>query len=395
LATPGAQHVDRSRIVVVDDNVPSAELVQALLGRAGMPAVQVIHAARELLARYDELSPDLVVLDLNMPVMDGYAVLAELRSRVPAADLPILVLTADATRDATHRALGLGASDFLTKPIDAPELILRVRNLLGARALYAELRLQQRWLRASVEIGAQTLSASAADPLRTIAGQAIDIAGADVVSVGLISPDRTELMVEIAVGQHADQLEGRSFRLAEFADGLVVESGEPTLLGSASGREAPPSHLTSVIEAGPLMVLPLRGTGVTRGIISIGRAEGRRAFSSSELAMAAGFASHASVALELADARAAEHKVLLLEERDRIAIDLHEHVIQELFAIGLSLVGVAARVRHDDQLAARVRQCVEDTDRTIRKIRSSIFGLSSNLDPQRAGEPGPPISESP
>jgi signal transduction histidine kinase len=109
--------------------------------------------------------------------------------------------------------------------------------------------------------------------------------------------------------------------------------------------------------------------------------------------MAAGFASHGSVALGLADARAAEHKVLLLEERDRIAIDLHEHVIQELFAIGLSLVSVAARVRHDDQLTARVRQCVEDTDRTIRKIRSSIFGLSS--DPQRVSELGPPISESP
>jgi DNA-binding response OmpR family regulator len=375
LATPGAQQLDRSRIVVVDDNVPSAELVQALLGRAGMPAVEVIHAAKELFARYDELSPDLVVLDLNMPVMDGYEVLTELRGQVASADLPILVLTADSTRDATHRALSLGASDFLTKPIDATELILRVRNLLSARALYAELRLQQQWLRASVEIGAPMLSASGADPLRTIADQALDIAGADVVSVGLISPDRTELVVEIAVGRDAEQLVGRGFQVAEFADGIVVESGEPMLLGSAAGGDGPPSHLTSLIGAGPLMLLPLRGNGSTRGILSVG------------------FTAHASVALELADARAAEHKVLLLEERDRIAIDLQDHVIQELFAIGLSLAGVAARVRHDDQLAARIRQCVDDTDQTIRKIRSSIFGLSSNLGPEPAGEPGPPLAD--
>ena len=80
------------------------------------------------------------------------------------------------------------------------------------------------------------------------------------------------------------------------------------------------------------------------------RRRGRRAFAASDLAMAAGFASHASVALELADSRAAEQKLVLLEDRDRIARDLHDHVIQELFAIGLSLESVAAVLGPDDGL---------------------------------------------
>jgi signal transduction histidine kinase len=262
-----------------------------------------------------------------------------------------------------------------------------VRNLLSARALYAESRLQQRWLEASVEIGAQLLAPSGEDPLHLIARRAIDIADADLVSVGLISPERSELLVQIAAGRGADELVGRSFRLSEFTAGRVAESGEPLLLSSTDGQT---SHLASVIGAGPLMELPLRGTGATtRGILTVGRVGERGAFSATDLRMAAGFASHASVALELADSRAAEHKVLVLQERDRIAVDLHEHVIQELFAIGLNMVGIAARVRTDESLAARIRQCVDDTDRTIHRIRSSIFGLRSNASPRPADGLGP------
>jgi signal transduction histidine kinase len=95
--------------------------------------------------------------------------------------------------------------------------------------------------------------------------------------------------------------------------------------------------------------------------------------------MAAGFASHASVALELADSRASEQKLVLLEDRDRIAMDLHDHVIQELFAIGLSLEGVAAHLSGQERLSTRVRQSVEDIDRTIRRIRTSIFELRGNV----------------
>jgi signal transduction histidine kinase len=101
--------------------------------------------------------------------------------------------------------------------------------------------------------------------------------------------------------------------------------------------------------------------------------------------MAAGFAAHASVALELADSRTAEQKLVLLEDRDRIAMDLHDHVIQELFAIGLGLEGVAARLTDAPVLSGRVQQAVADIDRTIRRIRTSIFALRGPLDGATGG----------
>jgi signal transduction histidine kinase len=131
------------------------------------------------------------------------------------------------------------------------------------------------------------------------------------------------------------------------------------------------------MEGGPLMAVPLQGTGRPRGVLSLMRTRDRRGFSSTDLKMAAGFASHASIALELADSRAAEQKLVLLEDRDRIAMDLHDHVIQELFAIGLGLEGVAIQV--PDLQSQRIRQRVDDIDRTIRRIRTSIFELRGNL----------------
>lgn len=85
--------------------------------------------------------PDLVILDLHMPEFDGFAVLEQLNRRIPTGEyLPILVLTADATRDTRLRALALGAKDFISKPLDALETMLRIWNLLETRALYKTLR---------------------------------------------------------------------------------------------------------------------------------------------------------------------------------------------------------------------------------------------------------------
>ena len=258
-------------------------------------------------------------------------------------------------------------------------LALAAGTAISNARLYHDSRVQQRWLEASVEIGAQMLSAAGEDPLRLIARRAIDIADADLVSVGLITPDAGSVIIEVAFGDHSEDLVGRRFPLSQTLAGRAIEHNTPILLVNASGGDSPPSHLSAVVDAGPIMVLPLRGTGQPRGVLSIVRVRGRQAFSSSDLAMAAGFAAHASVALELADSRASEQKLVLLEDRDRIAMDLHDHVIQELFAIGLSLEGVAAQLGDQERLSSRVRQSVEDIDRTIRRIRTSIFELRGNI----------------
>jgi signal transduction histidine kinase len=205
----------------------------------------------------------------------------------------------------------------------------------------------------------------------------MSLADADVVSISLLKDAGASLAVEVAFGDGAEELVGRQFRVEETLGGEVVRTGAPALVDAANADSAIP-FLASVMEAGPTMALPLRGTGQPRGVLSLARARGRRPFADADLAMAANFAGQASVALELADSRAAEQKLVLLEDRDRIAQDLHDHVIQELFSVGLSLEGAAGQLP-EGKIEQRVRRAAENIDRTIRRIRTSIFELRGNF----------------
>ncbi len=129
-------------VLVVDDTEANARLLHKVLTKSGLTRVELVTDSRQAMARYDALQPDLVLLDLHMPGMDGYSILTQLRDRVGANYLPVVVLTADTTREAVHRALRLGARDFLTKPIDTLELLLRVRGMLETQELYDRLRHQ-------------------------------------------------------------------------------------------------------------------------------------------------------------------------------------------------------------------------------------------------------------
>lgn len=131
-----------SRILVIDDQDANLRLLEDLLGREGFNNVLSTTDPTQVVDLYTAFDPDLILLDLLMPGLDGFAVLEQLaRLRAPDDFRPVLVLTADATRDARRRALALGAKDFLTKPFDNVEAMLRVWNLLETRHLYK--RLQQ------------------------------------------------------------------------------------------------------------------------------------------------------------------------------------------------------------------------------------------------------------
>jgi signal transduction histidine kinase len=126
-----------SRILIVDDEEANVLLLERMLGRAGYTQLTTTQDSREVLALVQETAPDLILLDLLMPHLDGYAVMKQLSdSLAPETYLPILVLTADVTPQALQRALSSKARDFLTKPFDQTELLLRVRNLLETRYLY-------------------------------------------------------------------------------------------------------------------------------------------------------------------------------------------------------------------------------------------------------------------
>lgn len=130
-----------SRILIVDDQPANLRLLEDLLAREGFTNVVSTTESTQVMDLHGAFDPDLVLLDLMMPGLSGYAVLEQLERQRPADEFrPVLVLTADATSQAKRRALSLGAKDFLTKPFDPVEAMLRVWNLLETRVLHKRLR---------------------------------------------------------------------------------------------------------------------------------------------------------------------------------------------------------------------------------------------------------------
>jgi putative two-component system response regulator len=133
----------RARILIVDDQEANVRLLERILHQAGFSAVRSTTDPRQVARLVQDVAPDIILLDLHMPQLDGFEVMDELADRVLSEDyLPILVLTADISPEAKQSALSSGARDFLTKPFDPTEVVLRIRNLLEARFLHRQLQNQ-------------------------------------------------------------------------------------------------------------------------------------------------------------------------------------------------------------------------------------------------------------
>ena len=152
------------RILIVDDEPANTRLLERVLEREGYQALHCVNDAREAMAAHRSFQPDLILLDLHMPHLDGFALLKELQHATPQGGyLPVVVLTADINQAVKWRALELGAKDFLTKPFDLTEVVLRVRNLLEISFANQELqRLRQEAERQTGEL-LPFVSASTAD----------------------------------------------------------------------------------------------------------------------------------------------------------------------------------------------------------------------------------------
>ena len=132
------------KILIVDDEPANLALLQYILLGSGFPNLQTTNDPREVVKLYHEFKPDLILLDLMMPCVDGFEVMRRLGVRLEPEDcLPILVLTADVSIETRRRALEVGASDFLTKPFDHVEVLLRIRHLLHIRAQHEQLARQK------------------------------------------------------------------------------------------------------------------------------------------------------------------------------------------------------------------------------------------------------------
>ncbi len=238
--------------------------------------------------------------------------------------------------------------------------------------LYESATSRGEWLQAVAAITRGVLSAEpedAGDSLELVARTSLRIARADLVTVVLPGgPD--ELLIEVAVGAGAAGLAGTRLPMNGSLSGQVFSTGTPLRqsMGDAGAASRPD------LDLGPVLAVPLHGSRRMHGVLWAARRQGRSAFGAEEVEMAAGFANQAALAIELAEARAEQQRAVMLDERERIAADLHDHVIQRLFAAGLSLQSTAGTLGAGPA-ADRILAAVDDLDATIRQIRTSIFQL--------------------
>lgn len=264
------------------------------------------------------------------------------------------------------------------------ELVLALAATAGIAIenarLYEESRRRQEWLRASGEISRQLLDPEAdyAETLHEIATSVKRLASADVVT--LVTPTRdhpVQLEVIIATGAAERELIGIRYPTENSIAWRAMQDGQGLRLAFVDQHPDVYLHLRPYVPVSQAMALPLRGEAGPRGAIVAGRLIPHAPFTASDLDMAGTFAGQAAIALELNDARAVQQRLGVLEDRDRIARDLHDHVIQRLFAAGLSLQSIAATVE-DDTLHERLSRTVGELDETIRQIRTKIHELQED-----------------
>ncbi|MFR9793199.1 GAF domain-containing protein [Streptomyces sp. MB22_4] len=242
--------------------------------------------------------------------------------------------------------------------------------------LYEDSRLRERWLMANAEISHSLMSGSErAEALDLIAERAREITGSALAAVAMPMPDTEALGVEIAVGAQAEAHRGLVLPLDHSLMGLAFTTAAPVTSDDVVHDDRVCQEPPRFDGLGPAVAVPIgTGEGGARGVVLLARESDKPAFSDKETERLRGFAAQAAIAMELAQRRQAAQQIALLEDRDRIARDLHDLAIQRLFATGMTLQSAGRFIEHPEA-SERVLRAVDDLDETIKIIRSTIFGL--------------------
>ncbi|MDX8141427.1 GAF domain-containing protein [Lentzea sp. BCCO 10_0061] len=234
--------------------------------------------------------------------------------------------------------------------------------------LFERSRMRERWLEATAEINAQLLGgASAEDAVQLIVQRSVELASATWASVLLAGGGG---LVKFA--QAGDQSAPLEFPADAPLLVQVLETGAPSMIESVDGQFGELST-----QVGPAVALPLRAGTTVTGVLLATRDKDSAPFGADLMPLLASFADQAVVAIEFAENQSAKRLVDVLEDRDRIARDLHDHVIQRLFATGMSLQGALTWVTHPEA-RRRVTKAVDQLDQTVLEIRTSIFDLQAD-----------------
>jgi len=229
---------------------------------------------------------------------------------------------------------------------------------------------RRRWLAASGELTPLLLSGRAVEPYELITEHAVAAAESDFAAL-VLPHGADEVMVRTVSGLTGAELRDRIAPLDGSLAGRAITSGKPVLVTDYA-REAGAATLRADI--GPMMVVPLAAGEEVLGALLLGRLAGNPGFTEASLQMATAFAGTAAVTLELSQARADQMALARMADHDRIAGDLHNHVVQELFALGIGMQGLASRTDRPEH-AERIRTYIDAIDKVIIKIRNTIFQL--------------------
>ncbi|MEV5714582.1 GAF domain-containing sensor histidine kinase [Amycolatopsis mediterranei] len=237
--------------------------------------------------------------------------------------------------------------------------------------LYGETRSRQRWLEATGEISAELLGGTDVhEVLRLIASRAAELTGAEDALIALPAEPGGALVVTVCAGPDADVLTGRRIPLGGSTSGAVLDDHVPRSVPSLA------FDLGDGVDLGPALAVRLRSTESAAGVLLAIRARGAALFDEHELQIVSAFADQAALALRDAESQAARRELDVLVDRDRIARDLHDQVIQRLFAIGLGIEGTRRRT-DSPAVTARLTQHIDQLQHVIEEIRGAIFDLQT------------------
>jgi signal transduction histidine kinase len=269
------------------------------------------------------------------------------------------------------------AAEFTAEDASAVLVLATQAGVALANAqLYAELRLRERWLDSVREVATTLLSGDTPKgTLQLVARHARELGDADMATVSV--PDAGGLRIVVADGTGASELLNVEVPMAGSLSAEVIRTEKMMLVADASKSNLT-QPMASIAGVGPMILVPLSLRTSAAGVLAIGRRAGRPAFTAAEVPILESFAEQASLALEYARALSEVSRLGMVEDRERIARDLHDGVIQSLFAVGLGLQGTAALVG-DTHLADRIQQYVTEIDRVIGDVRSYIFGLRPSV----------------
>jgi signal transduction histidine kinase len=276
---------------------------------------------------------------------------------------------------------------FTDADVEVAQALAVVAGMAIENARLAERAETRRtWGQAATEMATALLAgADPDDVLRAVSTRVSTLTNADMT--GVLAPsvdDDGSMTIVAAVGDGADEVEGVRVPMAGTHVGATQRAGIARVIDDISTMPVVGRRAAVLIELtsgfGPAMLAPL-GNLPDRGLLVTLRAKGREPFCPDELDLLSAFAAQASIALELARAQQRERRLHVQADRDRIARDLHDHVVQRIFATGLALDRISRSLEESaPEVATRIADRVDELDGTIARIRSSIFELQEAED---------------